>query len=103
MTAYQAGIAKFTEAGAQVIGITTDNLYSQNYWAKEVLKLSFPLGSDFMRSVSKSYGVLIEQSGIANRASFVIDSNGIIQQIEEGQAALDPNGAALACSRLKKH
>ncbi len=103
MTAYQAGIAKFTEAGAQVIGITTDNLPSQSYWAKEVLKLSFPLGSDFMRSVSKSYGVLIEQSGIANRASFVIDSDGIIQQIEEGKAALDPNGAATACSRLKKH
>ncbi len=103
MTAYQAGIAKFTEAGAQVIGITTDNLPSQSHWAKEVLKLEFPLGSDFMRTVSKQYGVLIEQSGIANRATFVVDSDGIIQHIEEGKTALDPNGAALACSRVKKH
>ncbi len=103
MTAYQAGIAKFTESGAQVIGITTDNLPSQNYWAKEVLKLSFPLGSDFQRHVSKAYGVLIEQSGIANRATFVIDSDGIIRSIEEGKTALDPEGAATACSRLKKH
>jgi alkyl hydroperoxide reductase subunit AhpC len=46
--------------------------------------------------------VLIEQSGIANRATFVIDSEGIIQHIEEGKTALDPNGAALACSRVKK-
>jgi alkyl hydroperoxide reductase subunit AhpC len=103
MTAYQAGIAKFTESGAQVIGITTDNSPSQSYWAKEVLKLSFPLGSDFMRSVSKTYGVLIEQSGIANRATFVVDQNGIIQHIEEGKTALDPDGAATACSRLTKH
>ena len=103
MTAYQAGIAKFTESGAQVIGVTTDNLPSQSYWAKEVLKLSFPLGSDFMRSVSKTYGVLIEPSGIANRATFVIDADGIIQSIEEGSTALNPDGAATACSRLQKH
>jgi len=102
MTAYQAGLAKFTESGAQVIGISTDNSPSQAHWAKEVLKLEFPLGSDLQRTVSKAYGVLIEQSGIANRATFVVDADGIIQHIEEGKTALDPNGAALACSRVKK-
>ena len=102
MTAYQAGIAKFKESGAQVIGITTDNTPSLSYWAKEVLKLDFPLGSDFQRSVSKTYGVLIEQSGIANRATFVVDQDGIIQHIEEGKTAIDPTGAERACRRLKQ-
>lgn len=102
MTAYQAGLAKFEQSGAVVLGISTDNLPSQNHWAKEVLKLSFPLGSDFQRTVSAQYGVLIKEAGIANRSTFVIDGTGIIQNIEQGSAALNPDGAAMACSRLKK-
>lgn len=103
MTAYQAGIAKFEAAGATVLGISTDNRPSQGHWAKEVLKISFPLASDFSeRKVSEAYGVLVKPAGIANRATFVIDGEGKIQHIEEGSAALNPDGAALACSRIKK-
>ena len=102
MTAYQAGLAKFTESGAQVLGISTDNLPSQSYWAKEVLKLDFPLGSDFQRTVSEAYGVLIKESGVANRSTFVIDGEGAIQHIEQGSSAISIDGAATACSRIKK-
>jgi peroxiredoxin len=103
MAAYQAGIAKFQEAGAVVLGISTDNLPSLSHWASEQLKLSFPLASDFARrSVAESYGVLNKESGVANRATFVIDAGGRIQHIEEGSAALDPEGALTACSRLRK-
>jgi len=102
MTAYQAGLAKFTESGAQVIGISTDNLPSQSYWAKEVLKLDFPLGSDFQRTVTEAYGVLIKESGVANRSTFVIDAEGVIQHIEQGSSAINIDGAATACSRVKK-
>jgi alkyl hydroperoxide reductase subunit AhpC len=56
-----------------------------------------------MRDVSKSYGVLIENMGIANRSTFVIDMDGKITHIEEGRTAIDPTGAETACSRLKKH
>ena len=103
MTAYQAGLAKFVESGAQVIGISTDNLPTLSHWSKEELKLDFPLGSDFStRGVAESYGVLNKQVGIANRATFVIDSAGVIQHIEEGNTAVDPTGAVTACSRIKK-
>jgi alkyl hydroperoxide reductase subunit AhpC len=59
--------------------------------------------SDFVqRKVSKDYGVLMEPRGIANRATFVIDKEGRITYIEEGQGAVDISGAETACSRLKK-
>jgi Peroxiredoxin len=59
--------------------------------------------SDFTtREVSKLYGVLVPDRGIANRATFVIDKEGRIQYIEEGSAAIDISGAATACARLKK-
>lgn len=103
MTAYQAGLAKFEENGAQIVGVSTDNLGALNYWAKEVLKVSFPLASDNLHKVTASYGVLLADRGIANRASFVIDLDGKIQHIEEGSGAINPEGTATACSRLKKH
>jgi peroxiredoxin Q/BCP len=84
----------------QVFGISTDFIASQKKFAQEV-KASFPLLSDHSRKVSKEYGVLME-NGLANRATFVIDTEGKIVHIEEGKTAVDPSGAELACSRLKR-
>jgi peroxiredoxin len=53
-----------------------------------------------MRKVSEQYGVLITQMGVSNRATFVIDKDGKIANIEEGKDAVDPSGADQACSRL---
>jgi mycoredoxin-dependent peroxiredoxin len=102
MTAYQSGIAKFTDANAEVFGISTDNLPTLRHWSEEHLKTSFPLLSDFMRKVSAQYGVLNPDNGVANRTTFVIDVDGKIQHIDAGGTAIDPTGAATACSRIKK-
>lgn len=103
MKAYQDGLARFEETGAKVFGVSTDNLPSLKYWAESVLGVQQPLLSDFMRKTARDYGVLVEERGVANRTTFVIDAAGKIQHIEEGTAAMDPTGAATACSRLKKH
>ncbi len=103
LTAYQAGIANFDTAGAQVLGISTDNAPTLRHWAEEHLKASYPLLSDFMRKVSAEYGVLVPERGVANRTTFVIDTAGRIQHIEEGTAAVDPTGAAEACQRIRKN
>ena len=56
--------------------------------------------SDFAkREVSKAYGVLIESAGVANRSTFVVDKEGKIVYIEQGNTAIDPTGAETACSR----
>jgi peroxiredoxin (alkyl hydroperoxide reductase subunit C) len=102
MQGYQAGIQNFTTADAEVLAISTDNLPTLNHWATEHLKTSFPMLSDFMRKTASAYGVLNADRGVANRTTFVIDVDGKIQHIDEGGAAIDPNGAATACSRLKK-
>ena len=100
MLAYQAGIAHFDGAETQVFGISTDNIPSQKEFADK-LKLTFPLLSDFSkRQVSADYGVLFTDRGFANRATFVIDKEGKIQHIEEGNTAIDPNGAETACVRI---
>lgn len=100
MLAYQAGIAKFEGQDVKVFGISTDNTPSQKEFATKV-NASFPMLSDFnKREVAKAYGVLIESAGMANRATFVVDKEGKLIHIEEGNTALDPSGAETACSRL---
>lgn len=85
----------------QVLGISTDFIASLSHFAKE-LNASYPLLSDHDRKVAEMYGVLIPQMGIANRATFVIDMDGKIAEIVEGNTAIDPTGAETACSRLHK-
>ena len=67
----------------------------------EQLGLTYPLLSDFQRKVSKDYGILNEEHGFANRATFVVDKEGIIQHIDKDAAAIDPSGAHAACSLLE--
>ncbi|MBI3209578.1 MAG: redoxin domain-containing protein [Candidatus Solibacter usitatus] len=102
MKGYQAGIAKFEGMDTQVFGVSTDNTPSLGVFAKQT-EASFPLLSDFAkRTVAKSYGVLMEERGIANRATFLVDMEGKIAYIEEGNTAVDISGAEMACSRIKK-
>lgn len=103
MTGYQAGIQKFKDMGFEVIGISTDNVPSLKYWADNVIKPEFPLGSDFAtRKTADAFGVLMKDRGISNRATFVVDIDGKITHIEEGNTAVDVTGAVTACSRSKR-
>ena len=53
-----------------------------NHWSKE-LNATFPMLSDYKRVVMKQYGVLGEQSFLANRTTFLVDKDGKIAYIEE--------------------
>ena len=97
MRQYQADIAKFETSDTQVLGISVDSGPANAHWAKE-LGVTFPILSDFKRTVVKDYGIYNEAQGYANRATFVIDKQGIIRHIEQGNTAIDPTGAYEVCS-----
>jgi peroxiredoxin len=91
---------KFAASETKVFGISTDNTPSQTEFAAKN-NVTFPLLSDFAkRQVSAAYGVLIPDVGMANRSTFVVDKEGKISYIQEGNEAIDPTGADTACSRL---
>ena len=108
MKAYQADIAKFTDTDTKVFGLSVDSVPALKYWAEHELApetkgLSFPILSDFVtRKAVKDYGVFNEATGFGMRATFVIDKDGKIQHIEEGNTAVNPAQAIEACSMLKK-
>ncbi len=91
---------KFQEAGAKVFGISTDNTPSLKEFATK-LSLPFPLLSDFYdRHVSQEYGIYLPKMAIANRVTFVINTDGKIEFMEQGGDAMKIMGAGDACSRL---
>ena len=100
MKAYQADIAKFEASDTQVFGLSVDSVPANREFAKQI-GVTFPILSDFVkRSVVKDYGVFNEERGFGNRATFVIDKDGIIQHIDEGNVAIDITGAADTCNIL---
>ena len=107
MKAYQADIAKFTESDTQVFGLSVDSIPTLKHWSEELAPetkgLSFPLLSDFKtRQMVKDYGIFNEATGTGTRATFVIDKEGKLTHIEEGNTAIDPTKAVEACTLLKK-
>ena len=102
MQAYQAGIAKFTEANTKVFGLSMDSRFANAAFAKEVGVTSFELLSDWTRDVTKAYGLYNEERQFGRRATFVVDKEGKIQQVVADNLAIDPTSTAEACSLLEK-
>ena len=70
----------FKKLGAEVLGASTDSVYSHKAWTEHGLgQIRFPLLGDTAQEVSRSFGVLIEEKGIALRGTFIIDPNGILR------------------------
>ena len=69
----------FETAGAQVLAISCDTRHAQRVWAEQE-GYTFPLLSDFWPhgAVAQAYGVFNDAPGCANRATFVLDSDGTV-------------------------
>jgi len=67
----------------------------------EDLGLTFPLLSDVNRTVTMRYGILNTERNFAIRTTYVVDKNGIVRFVQQGQPAIDPSGAVTECVRLK--
>lgn len=82
---FRDSLAGLNQARAQVYGISVDTFFSLKAF-QEQQKLNFPLLSDFNKQVIRDYGVFNEDmiglKGIAKRAVFVLDQDGIIRHRE---------------------
>lgn len=60
--------------------MSTDSKFSHLAWVNHELgELAYPLLADLTKSVSREYGVLLEEAGIALRGTFIIDPEGIVR------------------------
>ncbi|KAL1613192.1 cTPxI [Paraconiothyrium brasiliense] len=85
--AFSERAADFEARNTKVVFASTDSEYSLLAWTNAsrrdggLGKIDIPLFADKNHQLSKDYGVLIEEEGIALRGLFIIDPNGIVRQI----------------------
>ncbi|CAN0847404.1 2-Cys peroxiredoxin BAS1-like, chloroplastic, partial [Linum grandiflorum] len=85
ITAFSDRYAEFEKINTEVLGVSVDSVFSHLAWVQTDRKsgglgdLNYPLVSDVTKSISKSFGVLIPDQGIALRGLFIIDKEGVIQ------------------------
>ena len=73
---------EFKARDAQVLGVSIDSEYVHLAWrnAKEELKnLPFPMLADIKRELATSLGILDPEAGVAQRATFIVDPQGVIR------------------------
>ena len=82
---FRDGLARLNQAEAQVYGISVDTFFTLKAFHDQQ-GYNFPLLSDFNKQAIRDYGVFNEDmiglKGIAKRAVFVIDRNGVVRHRE---------------------
>ncbi|KAL3839367.1 hypothetical protein ACJIZ3_023958 [Penstemon smallii] len=85
ITAFSDRYEEFQKLNTEVLAVSVDSVFSHLAWVQTDRKsgglgdLTYPLVSDVTKSISKKYGVLIPDQGIALRGLFIIDKEGVIQ------------------------
>jgi len=75
-------LKQFDTLGARVFGISVDSVWAHKAFA-EKLGIRYPLLADFepKGAVAKKFGLYMEEKGITNRATVLIDSEGVVRKV----------------------
>jgi len=105
LQAYQSDLAKLEASDTVVFGVSIDSPAANAAFAKQI-GVTFPLLSDMNRKVLTAYGILKpykvggDEFEWAERTTIVVDKEGKIKHVEQGNSAVDPNTAVAVCSGL---
>jgi len=73
---------EFRARDAQLLGVSIDSEFVHLAWRKdkeELRNLPFPMLSDIKRELSSALGILDPQAGVAQRATYIVDPQGVIR------------------------
>jgi peroxiredoxin (alkyl hydroperoxide reductase subunit C) len=82
--AHDHRIERFRELGVEVVGVSIDSQYTHYAWRNTPVEkggigpVRFPLVADVKHEITRAYGIE-HPEGVALRASFLIDREGIVQ------------------------
>ncbi|XP_073451883.1 thioredoxin-dependent peroxide reductase, mitochondrial [Aquarana catesbeiana] len=78
---------EFHDVNCEVVAVSVDSHFCHLAWTNTPRKsgglghMNIPLLSDLTKQISRDYGVLLENPGIALRGLFLIDPNGIVRHM----------------------
>lgn len=77
--------AEFQRLGVEIYGVSTDTHFTHKAWhdtSDTIGKIQYPLVGDPTGTITRNFGVMIEEAGLADRGTFVIDPEGKVQIVE---------------------
>lgn len=77
--------AEFKKLGVEIYGVSTDTHFTHKAWhdtSDTIKKVQYPLVADPTGTLTRNFGVMIEEAGLADRGTFVVDPDGKIQIVE---------------------
>ncbi|HEY5952078.1 MAG TPA: peroxiredoxin [Kofleriaceae bacterium] len=86
----------FADREAQLLGVSTDSEYVHLAWRgthPDLKDLPFPMVADLKRELSSTLGVLDKQEGVALRATFIVDPQGVIRFVSVNDLSVGRNPA----------
>ncbi len=86
---------EFRDRDAQVLGLSTDTHFVHLAWRKQhpdLAKVPFPMLADTKRAMTSALGVL-HKDGVALRATFIVDPDGVIRFVSVNDLSVGRNVA----------
>ena len=77
--------AEFKKLGVEIYSVSTDTHFTHKAWhdsSDTIRKIDYVMIGDPTGAITRNFGVMIEEAGLADRGTFVIDPDGKIQIIE---------------------
>ncbi len=90
--------ATFKELGVEVYSVSTDTHFTHKAWhdtSPAISKIEYVMIGDPSHQLSRMFDVLDEEQGLAQRGTFIIDPDGVIQAVEINADGIGRNASTL--------
>ena len=90
--------AEFEKLGVEIYSVSTDTHFSHKAWhdtSPAIGKIQFTMLGDAAGTITNNFGVMREGVGLADRATFVVDPEGVIQFVEITSEGVGRNAVEL--------
>jgi len=83
--AFDKHLEEFKKLGCELIGASIDSQFSHWAWKNTPVEkggigpIRYPLVADITKQISRDYGVLLDEGGVALRGLFLIDKEGVVR------------------------
>lgn len=84
--------------GVEVYSVSTDTHFTHKAWhdsSDTIGKITYLMIGDPTHTISRNFDVLIEADGMADRGTFIIDPDGVIQTVEINAGGIGRDASAL--------
>lgn len=88
----------FKKLGVEVYSVSTDTHFTHKAWhdsSETIKKIQYIMIGDPSHTLSRNFDVLIEADGLADRGTFIIDPDGVIQAVEINAGGIGRDASTL--------